>query len=107
MRLTDDEIKVTYRALWEELNIEDTVLEEDEDALNVMRKMLDAQIAKLQSYYASSEKVREEVKRIIKESLNKQFAKGPTEDGTYIYYSESIANQILSLLGGWYEEQKE
>ena len=41
--LTDEEIKAKYRELWEELDTEDTVLEEDEAALGVMRKMLKAQ----------------------------------------------------------------
>ncbi len=46
-RLTDEEIRTKYRELWEELNTEDTVLEEDEDALDVMRKMLEAQLKKM------------------------------------------------------------
>ena len=45
----------------------------------------------------SAEQLREEIKGIIKDCLNKQFAKGTTENGTYIYYSEPIANQILSI----------
>ena len=42
--------------------------------------------------------IREEIKDIIKTSLNRQFAAGATADGTYIYYSESIADQILLYL---------
>ena len=42
--------------------------------------------------------LREEIKQTIKESLNKQFAKGATEAGTNIYYSKPIVDQILSLI---------
>ena len=42
--------------------------------------------------------IREGIKKIIKESLDEQFAKGTTENGTYIYYSEPIADQIITYL---------